>query len=254
MVRQEPSKTGEKRKVRVLPNIMRRIAADILTGRIAVGTSLPPESEMAATLGVSRSVVREALKVLAAKGFLQSKPRVGTVIRDSEHWNLLDQEVMEWHGPTLFDRKLLDAMLETRTAFEPFVAQLAASRASLRELADLESALVGMSEAGDDTEAFSRADIEFHRALYGAAHNPFLQRIGNLVDAALKYSIETTAESTTQQRAEAVSRHRAVIEALRVRDGNAAEAATREIIKQAATDIELAAQKRMNQSTQDQDK
>ncbi len=251
MKKKEPVKPETKGKARVLPSIMRRIAADILSGRIAVGATLPPESEMASSLGVSRSVVREALKVLAAKGLLQSKPRVGTVIRDSEHWNLLDQEVMAWHGPSLFDRKLLDAMLETRTAFEPFVAQLAASRASLQELADMEAALRGMSDAGDDTEAFSRADIKFHRALYGAAHNPFLQRIGSLMDAALKYSIETTADSTAEQRAMAVSRHKAVIDALRLRDGKAAESATREIIKQAAVDVELAAQNRLNKSMQE---
>ncbi len=243
---------GTKRKARVLPNLVRGIATDILSGRIPVGASLPTESEMASAYSVSRSVIREALKVLAAKGFLQTRPRVGTMVRQSEHWNLLDQQVMEWHEPSLFDRKLLDALLETRRAFEPFVAQLAATRASLRELAELESALQGMSEADDNIEAFSRADIEFHRALYGATHNPFLQRIGALVDSALKYSFQTTAESTPEQRAKAVTCHRAVLEALRLRDSRAAEAATLDIIIQAAADIELAAQRHITKTKEEE--
>lgn len=234
------------RRPRVMPDVVRAVATDILSGRYPTGSTLPRESGLGAEYGVSRTVIREALKVLAAKGLVVSRPRVGTVVCEADNWNILDPQVMEWHGPSLFDHKLLDAVLETRRVIEPFVAGLAAQRAGLRELAELEAAWQGMAEAGDDVDLFSENDIAFHRVLYGATHNPVLRQIGSLIDAALKYSVETS-NSTVEKRDEAVGHHRAVVEALRMRDVAAAEKAAVLIVEQAAQDIDVASRKLKNQ-------
>ncbi|MCF6112144.1 FadR/GntR family transcriptional regulator [Mesorhizobium muleiense] len=228
-----------------MPDITRALAGEILSGRCAPGTALPTENELGVTYGVSRTVIREALKVLAAKGLVLSRPRIGTIVCEPDNWSLLDPQVMEWHGPSLFDRNLLDAVLETRRALEPLAASLAAERASLREIADLDAAWQSMAAASNDVDRFSVADIEFHRVLYRASHNPVIRQIGVLIDNALKYSFETS-NKTVFDRTDALRCHRAVVEALRLRDKHAAAEAATSLIEQAAHDIDLAARKSEN--------
>jgi GntR family galactonate operon transcriptional repressor len=227
---------------RVMPDVTRAIAVEILSGRYAQGATLPTENELGSAYGVSRTVIREALKILAAKGMVLTRPRVGTVVCDLDNWSLLDPQVIDWHGPGMFDAKLLEAVLETRRVLEPLAASLAAERASLREIADLESAWQRMKQSSDDVDRFSVADVEFHRILYRASHNPVLRQIGTLIDAALKYSFETS-NKTVFERDEAVECHHAVVEALRMRDSAGAAAAAAGLIEQAARDIGLASKK-----------
>ncbi|MBN9070273.1 MAG: FadR family transcriptional regulator [Rhizobiales bacterium] len=230
------------RRPRVTPQITRALAGEILSGRYPPGTALPTENELGSAYGVSRTVIREALKVLAAKGLILSRPRIGTIVCEPDNWSLLDPQVMEWHGPTLFDRNLLEAVLETRRALEPLAASLAAQRASLREVADLDAAWQRMAAGAKDVDRFSGADIEFHRVLYRASHNPVIRQIGVLIDAALRYSFETS-NKTVFDRTQALKCHRAVVEALRLRDSAAAAAAAASLIEQAAHDIDLAGRK-----------
>lgn len=228
------------KRPRVMPDLVRILAGDILAGRYPQGSSLPRESDLGAEYGVSRTAVREALKVLAAKGLVTSRPRVGTTVCDSDSWNLIDPQVLEWHPPGAIDRKLLDSILETRRAIEPLVAELAARRATLREIADLETAWRGMAEAGGDIGRFSRSDIAFHQILYGASHNPIFRQIGGLIDAALKFALEATNAASVDQRDQAVRVHLEVVEALRMRDPAAARLAAEHILDLAARDLETA--------------
>ncbi len=233
------------RRPRVTPDITRALAGEILSGRYPSGTTLPTENDLGVTYGVSRTVIREALKVLAAKGLVHSRPRIGTMVCEPDNWSLLDPQVMDWHGPTLFDRNLLEAVLETRRALEPLAASLAAERASLQEIADLDAAWRRMAASSKDVDTFSIADVEFHRVLYRASHNAVIRQIGTLIDAALKYSFETS-NKTVFDRDEAVKRHGAVVEALRMRDKDAAAAAALSLLDQAARDIDLAGRKSKN--------
>ncbi|MBL8580667.1 MAG: FadR family transcriptional regulator [Rhizobiaceae bacterium] len=226
------------RRPRVTPDVIRALAADIFSGRYPPGTALPTENELCLAYGVSRTVIREVVKVLAAKGLVLIRPRIGTTVCEPDNWSMLDPQVIEWHGPNLLDRNLLEAVLETRRALEPLAASLAAERASLREIADLDSAWRGMAEAGNDVDRFSVADIQFHRILYRASHNPVIRQIGVLIDAALKYSFDTSNKSVFE-RSEAVKRHGALVEALRLRDSKAAAGAASLLIDQAAHDLDL---------------
>ena len=225
------------RRPRVMPDVLRALARDIFAGRYPSGTLLPRENDLGVEYGVSRTVIREALKVLAAKGLVTSRPRVGTTVSEPDNWNIIDPQVLEWHAPHLFDDRLFDAILETRRAIEPLVAELAASRATMREIADLEMAWQGMADAANDLDKFSRSDIAFHHILYGASHNPVFRQIGGLIDAALKFVLETTATSSDDERAEAIKAHRTMVEALRMRDAAAARQAANDILDLAAHDL-----------------
>src|SRR5690606_34968774 len=185
----QPRQAGTRtRRPRVMPDVTRAIASDIFSGRYQPGQSLPTENELGAELGVSRTVIREALKVLAAKGLVLSRPRVGTIVCEQDSWNVIDPQVLAWHAEHRLDDRLFDAILETRRAIEPLVTELAAQRATLREIADLETAWRGMADAGEDVAAFAHADIDFHQILYTASHNPIFRQIGRLIDTALKFS------------------------------------------------------------------
>ncbi|AMX98425.1 GntR family transcriptional regulator [Mesorhizobium sp. WSM1497] len=225
------------RRPRVMPDVTKAIASDIFSGRYPAGSSLPTENELGVEYSVSRTVIREALKVLAAKGLVLSRPRVGTIVCNEDDWNIIDPQVLAWHAPHALDDKLFDAILETRRAIEPLVAELAATRATLQEIADLEATWRGMAGAGEDLAAFSRSDIAFHQIVYAASHNPIFRQIGNLIDTGLKFSLEATAVISLDRRMEAVAAHREVVEALRMRNADAARGAANKILDLAARDL-----------------
>ncbi|MBA4491689.1 FadR/GntR family transcriptional regulator [Paracoccus sp. S1E-3] len=231
------------RRPRVLPDVVRSLAAGILSGRIEPGAALPREADLSVEYGVSRTVIREALKTLAAKGLVSIRSRVGTVVNDSDEWNIIDPQVLEWYGPDALDQRLQAAILETRIAIEPLIAELAAKRATLQEIANLEAAWRGMADAGADVAAFVQADIEFHQILYRTSHNPVFRQIGNMIDAALRSTLEVTATISPDQRAEAVRVHGELVEALRLRDPDAALKAANAILRLARRDLAASTQK-----------
>lgn len=237
MTSTEPVRPRAGSRPRVMPDVLGALAKDILTGRYPPGSTLPREPDLGAEYGVSRTVVREALKVLAAKGLVSSRPRIGTTVCDAKNWNIIDPQVIEWHGPDALDAHLLDAILETRRAIEPLVVELAATRANLRQVADLEAAWRGMAEAGEDIEAFTRADILFHRILFACSHNPVFRQIGNLIDAALRSVITVTSKHSDDHRAEAIRVHYQIVDALRLRDPVAARRAADVILDLSARDL-----------------
>lgn len=224
---------------RVMPDVVAALARDILAGHYAEGTLLPREPDLGAAYGVSRTVIREALKVMAAKGFVTSRPRIGTTVSPRDNWNIIDPQVIEWHGPDALDASLLDAIFETRRAIEPLVAEMAAIRATLQEIADLDSAWRGMATADSDIDAFARADILFHRILFASSHNPVFRQIGNLIDAALRSVISVTSVHSPDHRAAAIRVHHEVVEALRLRDPAAARKASNAVLDLAERDMHL---------------
>lgn len=224
------------RRPRVQREIVRAIAGDILSGRYPAGGALPRENDLCAEHGVSRTVIREVLKVLEAKGLVDCRPRVGTTVRAADDWNILDAQVIEWLGPRLAETGLIRAILETRRSIEPMAAELAAGRASLQEIADLEAAWRAMAEAGTDIDRFSDADLAFHQQLLIASHNRVFRQFGALMQAALKFVLTASNESVDDLRI-AVEKHGHLVEALRMRDGASAHQAALALIDQAERDL-----------------
>ncbi|MBO6538368.1 MAG: FadR family transcriptional regulator [Rhizobiaceae bacterium] len=225
---------------RVMDEVTEAIASDIFSGRYKPGHSLPTENELCTAHGVSRTVIREALKVLAAKGLILTRPRIGSVVCEEDNWNIIDAQVLAWHASNALGDKLFDAILEARRAIEPLVAEIAASRATMREIADLEAACDGMANAGEDIVVFSRHDIAFHQTLYAASHNPVFRQIGGMIDAALTATLRATAVISVDHRTNAVVVHRELLEALRMRNQPAAREAANRILDLAAHDLEIA--------------
>lgn len=231
------------RRPRVQGNVTAAIGLDICSDRYPVGSILPKESDLCEIYGVSRTVVRESLKILSTKGLIFSRPRVGTVICDKEVWNILDPQVLEWLGPRIQELDLLGCILETRRTVEPAAAELAAQRASAQEIADLENAWLKMRNAGDDIEAFTLADVEFHERLLNASHNQVFRQLSSIIHAALMYSLHRSNEAA-EKRDDALGIHHELVEALRMRDKEAARACSNRILDLAVRDLGPAMLKR----------
>ena len=237
-----PSSEAAVKRPRVQKNVTRSLATDICNDLFPPNGMLPTEGELCIRYGVSRTVIRESLKILESKGMVRGRSRIGTQICPREDWNLLDRQVLEWIGPRIFDLDLLQSILDARRATEPYAAELAAERATVQEIADIESAWQRMKEAEGDVEAFTAADVAFHTNLMKASHNQVFMQLSSIIQAALEFSLHASNEAV-DARGEAVEIHRALIEALRVRDKAAARASSLQMLDLAARDLATALRK-----------
>ncbi|EIM74738.1 GntR family transcriptional regulator [Nitratireductor aquibiodomus RA22] len=230
---------GRSTRPRVRLSVAQSIARDIFSGKFAEGTNLPRENDLCEEYGVSRTVIRETLKILQAKGLVVSRPRIGTIVCRQDEWNILDTQVLEWIGPNLDRMGLVDCILEARGAIEPMAAELAARRATMQEIADIEAAWQAMAAAGNDVEAFIAADIVFHEHLLKASHNRIFQQFGALMDPALNFMLSTSAHSA-ENLEESIGQHGALVEALRLRDAEGARKLALALIAKAKHDVSAA--------------
>src|SRR5262249_27630318 len=142
--------------------------------RIAQGINPPGDpldvASLGAEFGVSRTVVREALKVLAAKGLVDARPKRGTFVRPRADWSLLDPDVLRWRFGNRADRRFLGELAEVRLIVEPAAARLAAARRSTEDLAALDRAVAGLGRPGATPQDVIAADIAFHCGLLRASH------------------------------------------------------------------------------------
>jgi DNA-binding FadR family transcriptional regulator len=213
------------------------IGVRIVDGQLKPGETLP-DNGFVGEAEVSRTVVREAIKVLAAKGLVESRPKVGTRVRPRRDWNLLDPDVLAWQleaGPT---REFLEDALELRQLIEPAAARLAAGRATDEEIAALQEAFTAMCEARD-LEASIDADVRFHSILLQAAHNELLEHLSSIVTAVLRmlFAFSSRPPRTFTR---ALPLHEAIIEAVQSHDPEAAEAAALRLLEDTAKNIKRA--------------
>jgi GntR family transcriptional regulator, galactonate operon transcriptional repressor len=187
-------------------------------------------------LGVSSTALREALKVLTAKGLISARPKHGTFVRPRSDWNLLDGDVIRWNFAAGPDAAFLDDLHEIRCIIEPSVARLAAVRRDAVQLAALDRALQRMRRARGDVTAITAADLEFHRALLVATGNELLIRMDVMMGAGL--AGRDTLVHGTVGGADAIPSHLAVLEAVRAGDGGAAETAMRALLLRAWRDLD----------------
>ncbi len=175
--------------------VLERLGRDIAAGVFQPGDRLPPEPELEQILDVSRSVIREATKSLAAKGMVVVGPRIGARVAPLSQWSLLDRDVLEWvlAAPDA-DQKYHSAIDELRHMIEPTSAMLAAERATASQLNSIAAAYERMQKAareGDVVEAV-QSDRDFHIAILKATQNPILQALDHVVGAILGVLFETT--------------------------------------------------------------
>lgn len=199
----------------------------IVTGRYD-DAPFPTEAELAQQHAVSRSVTREAVKMLTAKGLLTARPRRGTTVQPASHWNLFDPDVLRWLLERKFSLNLLRQFTELRAAVEPAAAALAAQSVDRTSIGEIVASFERMkqAEAGNDDPLAS--DIAFHLAILRASANPFYIQFQDVVATALMTSIRFTNRFIG--RTASLPQHHAVLSAIQHTDPGAAHAAMAELI------------------------
>jgi DNA-binding FadR family transcriptional regulator len=223
----------------LLGRVVHTVGVRIIGGELRPGESLPNEAAWSEQLGVSRTVLREATKVLISKGLLESRPKTGTRVRPTESWNLIDPDVLAWQMAPRPRERFVREIFELRRAFEPSVAGLAALRASESQLGDMAEALEEMDRAGDDGRRFIVPDTRFHQTILDAVDNGLLRSLSGVIKTALTISMYLSLETPRGQR-HSVPLHRAVHDAFRARDPEAARAAMDRLIDDAEDDARRA--------------
>ena len=193
------------------------------------GRRFPTEAELTHQHGVSRSVTREAVKMLTAKGLLSARPRQGTIVQPSTSWNLFDTDILRWLLERNFSVELLRHFSELRLAIEPGAAQLAARNAGPARRALIADGYARMVAAEDGQDDPLDADIAFHVAILRASGNPFFEQFEEVVATALRSSIRFT--NCVKGHSASLPAHRAVLTAIEAADPGAAHAAMHAIIR-----------------------
>jgi DNA-binding FadR family transcriptional regulator len=211
------------------------IGADIVAGRLPVGSLVPSEPELCTRFGVSRTVVREAVKLLCSKGLLKTGSGSGTWVLPTSNWNFLDPTVFAWVKDSDDSEQAIQHLFAFRNAIEPAAAAEAARNARLEQLYALESALEVMEKAKDDFAQWIEGDIAFHTALYIASNNVFMAPLANLFNQYFQMSFRVS--SSNQHHQHCLQEHRDVFEAIRNRDPDAAHRAVRVLLRNADEDV-----------------
>jgi DNA-binding FadR family transcriptional regulator len=208
---------------RVVNELGRRIVA----GAWITGAPMPNEDHLAAELGVSRTVLREAIKVLQAKGLVEVRPRTGTRVRPRRSWHLLDADVVAWQFADMERGEDMRELYEIRATIEATAARLAAERRTEEQLHDIEAHQRRIEAASAEPIALRTADFDFHSAVVDAAQNSLLSHVNAMIRLALESASDSPAPEPNGN--EALLRA-AVATAIRSRDADASETAMRSLV------------------------
>ena len=201
--------------------VVHELGRRIVGGTCPPGQALPNEEELCRELGVSRTALRESVKVLAAKGLVESRPRIGTRVRANEEWNMLDPDVLAWRCATLPDAHFVLQLTEMREIIEPASAGLAARNRSQAQLRQIEDAYAAMAASGNIDE-WVGADLQFHSAILDATNNPLLRPLAAMIGSALESLLGLSARKAGDFKV-ALPDHKQVLEAIRAQDSEAAQ-------------------------------
>jgi DNA-binding FadR family transcriptional regulator len=216
--------------------LAQKLAIEITSGRRQPGDVLPTELDMSISLGISRTAVREAMRILNAKGLIEPRPKRGTCVTEKSAWNLLDPDVIAWMFTEEPDDRLVRNLFELRLIIEPAAAAFAAQRRNVVHLAQMHRALEIMDRETLLTEAGQQADKDFHAALLAAADNDQLTSLNASIGASVALSTRYKIHHDVLGH-DPVAAHRAVYVA--IEHGDAAEArwCMESLIRQAMKDI-----------------
>lgn len=227
-------------------NTLDHLGGAIVAGRYPAGAAMPPEPALCEELGVSRTVVREAVKSLVAKGLVSTGPKVGTRVLPQAEWNWFDPDVVTWQSQAGLTREFLRDLQELRRVVEPAAVRMAAERATPQDIAEVEAAFAGMKRAVEEGGDYVAHDLRFHQGLLRACHNRMLMQMSKALSALLRTSFEISTTRKDGPR-KSLPLHRAVLDAVIAHDPRRAEKAILVLIDGAREDIEevLASRKRL---------
>ncbi len=225
---------------RIHQAIARTLGTAILSGKHQPGDSFEGEIERSLALGVSRTAYREAIRILVAKGLIESRPRAGTHVTPRSRWNLLDPDILAWTFSGEPDAHFIRGLFELRGIVEPAAAGFAAERRGDAQIMTMRRSLDDMARYGLTTEAGQAADQNFHRVILEAADNEALASLASSVGAAVSWT------TRFKQRHQALPRdplpeHMAVFLAIEASDPARARAAMEELVALALADMRIPA-------------
>ena len=226
------------RALRIHQALARELGMAILSGKHQPGDNLGGEIEEALALGVSRTAYREAIRILIAKGLLDSRPKAGTSITPRHRWNLLDPDILAWMFMGEPDPRFIRDLFELRGIIEPAATALAAERRTDEQLSAMEEALSDMRRWGLKTEQGQAADRQFHRAILEATANETLISLAGSVGAAVQWTTHFKQRARKKPR-DPVPEHAALYEAIAAQDASLAHQTMVHLLKLALEDMKL---------------
>ena len=218
--------------------IAHQIALDIVSGAYPPRTVLPNEDDFSRSLDVSRTAYREAIRILAAKGLVESRPKAGTRVTDRSHWNLVDPDVLAWHFEAGPPESYIQHLFELRQIIEPRCAELAAERRTEADLELMRTSLAAMERHTLRVPEGAVADLAFHHAIIEATKNEALVSLSPGISSTIKWvnRIKYGRPSGGLQR-DPIPEHKAVFEAIRHRDLVQARDAMDHLVRLALADL-----------------
>lgn len=201
------------------------LGQQIVGGKYVPGAALPAEAELCTEFETSRNIIREVFRSLMAKRLIEMKRYRGAFVAPRNQWNYLDTEVLQWSLAQDYDPRLIAAMSEVRNLVEPAIARWAAQRATSGDLALIEAALNDMIANNQDRDAFNEADIRYHEAVLMSVHNPVLQQLNVAISSLQRAVFERTWMGDEANMPRTLQEHKALFDAIRHQDGDAAEQA-----------------------------
>lgn len=206
-----------------------KLGQQILAGEYQAGSILPGEMELGEQFGVSRTAVREAVKILAAKGMLLPRPRIGTRVMPQSQWNFLDQDLLTWWMTAENFDQVMQHFLILRTSLEPQACSLAAAKATPQQKAQLSALMAEMRilHVNFDRDRWIEVDSQYHQLLYEASANPFLTSFANLFSSVYQnYFRAITGNEVIK-----LQHHQAIVDAVIAGNSTAALAACQTLLQ-----------------------
>lgn len=216
--------------------VVEKLGQRIVRGDFARRGGLPTEPELSAELGISRNVLREAIKVLASKGLVEVRPKTGTRVRTPENWNVLDPDILGWFSLDGSELRNAHDFVEFRRIIEPKASYLAALRATDDDIAMIRKAFDELFGCIGQPSKIPAADIVFHRSIYIASHNIILRHLGSLITPLMQNQVLITTEPPGSFE-KGLPLHRMVTEAIARRNPRKAEAYSRQLVNMPYTDL-----------------
>lgn len=212
--------------------VVNALGRSIIAGEYPVGSTLPGDAELAARFKVSRTVLRETMKTLAAKGLVVPRARIGTRVTPNTQWNLFDSDILTWYFAVGVNEEFLLHLSEVRLAFEPHAAALAARHASEADISQMMRLAVAMGDPGHTAETLAMADLKFHLSVLEASRNPFLRTVGSLIEAGLVGVFKLSSPAADRGKiGDVAATHIRIVEEIDKRDEEGARRAMENVIK-----------------------
>ncbi|HIC1652902.1 TPA: D-galactonate utilization transcriptional regulator DgoR [Klebsiella variicola] len=205
--------------------LMVTLGRQIVSGKYLPGAALPAEADLCEEFATSRNIIREVFRSLEAKRLIEMKRYRGAFVAPRSQWNFLDSDVLQWALEQDEDPGLIAAMSEVRNLVEPAIARWAAERATSSDLAQIEAALNDMIANNQQRDAFNEADIRYHEAVLASVHNPVLQQLSVAISSLQRAIFERTWMRDEANMPQTLQEHKALFDAIRHQDSNAAEQA-----------------------------